>query len=169
MKNTIKINSNNYFIIIAILILGSCTGTMKIEKMPDDFDFIAKYGIAEENIINTFDNTFTKKINWDTDTTISLIFPNDEKEKVYKKIKKYSIEELPTNFKPRSIKDVSPSPTYYLKFKMNDTIHEVIWETNTLSKEKRAKRLRAVITQINSYLITKEAVANLPEDERITF
>lgn len=164
----ISLNFNHYMILIC-LILSSCTGIKKIEKMPDDFDFIAKYGIAEENAINTFDNTFTKKIDWDKDTTISLSFPNKEKEKVYRKIKRYAIEELPVTFEPESNMDVSPSPTYYLMFKMNGSVHEIKWETNTYSKEKKAKRLRAIYTQINSYLKGQEAIGNLPEDERGVF
>jgi hypothetical protein len=139
------------------------------EKMPDDFDFIAKYGIAEENTINTFNNTFTKKINWDQDTSISLLFPYEEKEKVYQKIKRYAIEKLPYNFEPESNRVVSPSPTYYLRFKMNGTIHEILWETNTLSLEENAKNLRAIFKQINNYLERQEIILNLPEDERGVF
>jgi hypothetical protein len=137
--------------------------------MPKDFGFIAKYGIAEENTINTFDNTYTKRIDWDKDTTISLVLPEKEKQKVYQKIKRYAIEELPVIFEPESTIDVSPSPTYYLRFKMNGSVQEVIWETNTFSEEKRAKRLRAVFTQINSYLKKQEVITNLPDDERGAF
>jgi len=149
--------------------LNSCTTIKDIEKMPDDFDFIAKYGIAEENTINTFNNTFTKKINWDKDTTISLSFPYEEKEKVYQKIKRYAIGKLPGTFEPESNRKVSPSPTYYLRFKMNGTIHEILWETNTLSKEESAKKLRAIFTQINNYLKGQEVITNLPEDKRGVF
>lgn len=155
-----------YYMIFVCVILSSCTS---IEKMPVDFDFIAKYGIAEENTINTFDNTFTKKISWDKDTTISLSFPDEEKEKVYHKIKRYAIDELPVTFEPESNIDISPSPIYYLMFKLNGSVYEITWETNTLSKEKKAKRLRAVYTQINNYLIAQKAIANLPEDERGVF
>lgn len=137
--------------------------------MPKDFDFIAKYGIAEENTINTFENTYTKRIDWDKDTIITLIFPTKEKQKIYKKIKRYAIEELPVIFEPESTIVVSPSPTYYLRFEMNGSVHEVIWETNTFSEEQRAKRLRAVFTQMNSYLKKQEVVTNLPDDERGAF
>jgi hypothetical protein len=137
--------------------------------MPDDFDFIAKFGVAEEYLINTFNNTYTKKITWDKDTTISLVFPDEEKEKVYQKIKRYEIDKLPGIFEPDYYKEVAPSPTYYLKFKLNGSIYEILWETNTLSKEKRAKNLRDIFKQIDTYLESQEVIKSLPEDRRGVF
>ncbi len=158
-----------YYMVFICLINISCSNSREIWKLPDDFNFIARYGIAEENSINTFDNTFTKKINWDRDTTISLTFPLEEKKKVYNKIMNYAIKELSDNYKPKSTTDISPSPTYYLLFKMNGTIYEITWETNTFSEEKEAKKLRALFTHIDNYLKEQEVIANLPDDERGVF
>lgn len=176
MKSTIKADYNNltflklnHYMILVFVILSSCTCIKKLDKMPSDFDFIAKYGIAEENTINTFDNTFTKKINWDKDTTISIVFPEKEKEKVYKKIKHYAIDELPVLYNPESSLIVSPAPTYYLKFIMNGSVHEITWETNTFSQAKMAKRLRDIYIQIDKYLKKQDAISNLPEDKRGAF
>lgn len=176
MRTIIKTNKNimtfNYLYVcvyLAVVMLSSCTCLKKIEKMPPDFDFIAQYGIADENTINTFNNTFTKRINWDKDTTISLHYARMEKEKVYQKIKSYTLEELPIYFVPESNIVISPSPTYYLKFRMNGTFYEVIWETNTFSEERRAKRLRKVFSQIKNYLNKQEIITNLPDDERSVF
>lgn len=175
MKNIIRVDSKIHFpnfsccLIFVCVMLSSCTGINKMGKMPEDFDFVATYGIAEENTINTFDNTFTKKIDWNKDTTITLYFPYDEKEKVYKKIKRYELEKMPEDFKPESKMDVSSAPTYCLKFRIDDSIHKVKWETNTLSKEREARRLRSIYEQVNDYLNEDTTITSLPEDKRGAF
>lgn len=152
--------------LLIFVLLSSCTCLNKIHTMPPDFDFIAQYGIADGNIINTFNSTFTKRIDWDKDTVVSLSFASQEKEKVYNKIKRYRIDEFPVYFVPESIIDVSPSPTYYLMFKINDTFYYITWEINTFSKEKSAKRLRTIFSQIINYLNKQEIITNLPDDKR---
>ena len=64
------------------------------EKMPEDFNFIVKLN-SNEYCINTYNNTFSKSINWDKDTIINYKISNLEKNRVYQLIKEYNIIKYP--------------------------------------------------------------------------
>lgn len=170
MKNIIKIKTHiNRLVYIIYFVSFSISCFMNKEEMPDDFNFIATYGIAEENNINTFDSTFTKRINWDKDSTIALIFPINEKQKIFNLIRDFEIEKYPIDFQPKPNKDISPSPTYYFLFEMNGIIYEINWEINTSSNERRAMKLSDIFFHIDNYIKNENAYLCIPEDERIVF
>jgi hypothetical protein len=69
------------------------------EKMPKDFNFIVKLN-SNEYCINTYDNTFSKSINWDKDTIKNYKISDSEKRRVYQLIKEYNIIKYPNYFTP---------------------------------------------------------------------
>jgi hypothetical protein len=137
--------------------------------MPSDFNFIAKFGIMKQNTVNTFDSTYTRSFDWNKDTIVIFTLSEKQKELIYKKIKRFKIEEFPYIFEPESSMEISPSPTYYLKFKFEGTEKEILWEKNVYSKEKNAEHLRSIFLEISSFVSQSKIIQRLPEDVRGKF
>ena len=154
------------FNFLAFLFLSSCLQMTNSKTMTDDFNFIAIYGIMERNTINTFNNTFTKILDWEKDTIVNFTLSSKQKEEIYKKIKKYRLDEYPSNFSPKSNKSIQPSPTYYLKFRTGGIVKEIMWEKNVNSKEKEAKHLRLVFEIIENIINEEKSICDLPSDKR---
>ena len=162
-NNRIIINSHipiNFFLLF--ICLCGCT-----VQVPYDFNFVAIFGIMEENEVNTFKNTYKRTYDWDKDTIVPFVLSEKQKKLIYKMIKCYSIEEIPNVFEPKSNKTISPSPTYYLKYKMHELDKEIIWETNVNSKERHAKQLRSIFFEIENFVNeNKLLIQKLPKDIR---
>jgi hypothetical protein len=139
------------------------------KKMPDDFNFLAKYGYLYGYEVNTYQNTFTKSIRWNSDTLINFSFSDKQKSLIYKEIKRYRILNYPTDFIPTSRIKSIPAPSYYLKFTINGIEKVIIWETNTESDRCKATHLRKVFDVIVSFTKLDSTILKLPEDTRVLF
>jgi len=177
MKNIIKSNDRksimhmvvfDFALIYIGLSLSGCISSFS-PRMPNDFNFIAIYGSMKQNTVNTFNNTYTRTYDWDNDTIVPFALSDEQKELIYRKIKRFKIEEFPNTFEPKSNIEVSPSPTFYLKFKIKGFDKEIIWETNVYSKESNAKHLRSIFSEIENFVNQNKIIQELPEDVRGKF
>jgi hypothetical protein len=136
------------------------------EKMPKDFNFIVKLN-SNEYCINTYDNTFSKSINWDKDTIKNYKISDSDKRRVYQLIKEYNIIKYPNYFTPPTHINVSPSFDYYFKSTFDSINVEINWKFNTESKEKEAILLKDFLYRIFDNILKEEQIKNLPETVRL--
>ena len=170
-KKKVFISVGILLVISIILILNTkrvMTSYEYPEKMPEDFNFIVKLN-SNEYCINTYDNTFSKSINWDKDTIINYKISNLEKNRVYQLIKEYNIIKYPNYFTPSTHVIVNPSFDYYFKSTFDSINVEIDWEFNTESKEKEAKLLKDFLYRIFDNILKEEDIKNLPETKRVSF
>lgn len=62
--------------------------------IPDDFDFIVRFGVGSKNEINTLHNIFTKDLVKDGTVTIDMKFTNEEMSLIYEKMRELNIVAL---------------------------------------------------------------------------
>ena len=169
-KKKIFISVGIFLVISIIVILNTKTVMNSFEypeKMPEDFNFIVKLN-SNEYCINTYDNTFSKSINWDKDTIINYRISNSEKKRIYKLIKEYNIIKYPNYFTPSTHIKVSPSFDYYFKSTFDSINVEINWKFNTESKEKEATQLMDFLYRIFDNILKEEQIKKLPETKRIS-
>ena len=158
-------------LIILIVIVLNIKKTMYSfeypEKIPKDFNFIAKITSGKYSI-NTYNNTFSKSINWDKDTVLYYKINDNEKRRIYDLIKEYNIIRYPNYFTPPTHRRIMPSFDYYFKCTFDSINVEINWEYNTESEEKKAQQLRDFLFQIFENILEEERIKNLPKTERIS-
>jgi len=137
------------------------------EEMPSDFDFVAKVE-SSEYVIDTYNNTFSKSLNWDKDTIIHYNISDNEKKRIYNLVKENDIIKYPNYFAPPTHYKIMPSFDYYFKCTFNSINVEINWEYNTESEDKEAKQLRGFIHSIFDNILIEEQIENLPNSERIS-
>ena len=164
--------SGGILLVISIIVILNTKRVMTSyeypEKMPKDFNFIVKLN-SNEYCINTYNNTFSKSLNWNKDTIISYKIGDLEKSRVYQLIKEYNIIKYPNYFTPPTHLIVNPSFDYYFKSTFNSINVEINWEFNTESKEKDANLLKSFLYGIFDNILKDENIKNLPETKRVSF
>jgi len=135
------------------------------KEMPSDFNFFAKVEY-DTYLLDTYNNTLTKKFDWEHDTIISFEIGQEFKEKIYNTLCDIDIYKYPENYAPTSTITVDPSTSYFLKFTFNSDTTEINWTEHTYSEKKEAKKLREIFETIYEYLEQDDRVKSLPEDRR---
>jgi len=169
MKWLFKISALlNILLILGIVVVLNIErkSPVTLGDMPDDFDFIVKIN-SKSYQINTYENTLTKAIDWDMDTTISFHMSLEMKNEIYEYLKRIDIYKYPENFAPTSTIIELPSWTYFLEFTIEGLTKTVNWEENTASESIDARRLRQLFHKINKYIYQDERVKDLPETKRL--
>jgi hypothetical protein len=139
----------------------------------DDFGFILKYGVGAGNIVNTFEDTYTRDMIVEKDTTIDFTFSNEEMTEIKKMMIGINIMNYPEEFTPpmsdssdeRFGRMVMPHPTYEIIVRIDGRRHEIIWHDSNESIASRAVKLRKMILRILKIIHNKEVIKNLPEPE----
>lgn len=88
------------------------------KEPPKDFEFKAIWHF-EGRVVNSRENTFTKAISYDTDTTISFKLTEAQQEQIYKVMKDIDVFGYPEDFVPSTKTQVTPSTEYYLEVEIN--------------------------------------------------
>lgn len=138
------------------------------KELPEDFEFKAIWHF-EGWVIDSRENTFTKAISYDTDTTISFKLTEAQQEQIYKIMKDIDVFGYPEDFVPSTTTQVLPSTKYYLEVEINGVSKKINWEQNVYSSTKRAKRLRRFFDLLDDMLDASAAIQALPKDERMFF
>jgi hypothetical protein len=136
------------------------------KEVPDNFNFIAIFGFCDGNKLNTFNETFTKTIDWGNDTTIYFELSIEQKRNIYDRIRSLDILKYPKQFIPKSKEEIHPSPSYYVKIRFKDIEKEVYWSENVNSKEKKAQLLRDFFSYLERIVAENPNVKPLPKDNR---
>ncbi len=116
-----------------------------------------------------YKGTFTKTIDWEKDTTITLFLTREEKELIYEAICKINIYSYPENYAPISTISVSPTFTFSIEMTMEGIDRSINWTENTESETKDAKRLRRLFEKIAEQIENHKEIKELPKDERVFF
>src|SRR5690625_3700765 len=75
--------------VACLSLLGACSNFP--EEIPEDFDFILNYGFEARDIINTYENTYTKNMISSDDKTVEMILSDVEMQTIYEKMKEADI------------------------------------------------------------------------------
>lgn len=110
-----------------------------------DFQFILGFGYYARNVLNTFDDSFTKDLVSDFATT-DFVLSKTQKKSIEDRMRRINIMKYPDVFKPLNNNYfITPYSTYYLKIQMDGIVKEIYWEDENLSNEPGARQLRNLI------------------------
>ncbi|MEW9673907.1 hypothetical protein [Ammoniphilus sp. 3BR4] len=133
------------------------------KQMPQDFEFLVKYGVGNKNILNTFEDTFTKDMVVDPAITINLKLSQEEMKTIYDEMRRINILDYPTRFDPESNIIETPHQSYYLKIQISGEQKEIYWEQGISSGEDEAIKLKELI----DWYIRDEIIQSRPEYKKL--
>lgn len=132
-----------------------------MEELPS-INFIFKYGVHEQDILNTFDKTFTKHMIGDKGTTIKLELSTSELQNISKKITELNL----FNIKPNIVLNTgvtmtsTPCSSYYLKTDIDSVQKEISWNDCSAEIKDEYKKFTDYVIKI---IESKEEYKKLPE------
>jgi len=119
-------------------------------------------------VVNSYKNTLTKGIKWESDTTISFTVTDEWKKKIYTALVSLDIYKYPENYAPTTTITVLPSFDYSITFTLNEKTTTVNWAVNTESNEREAIALRKFFDSIYNDVMESTEIQSLPNTERFS-
>lgn len=134
------------------------------DEMPNDFDFIVKFGITKKNEINTYENTITKDLIANGTVTTNLILTDDEMAMIYKKMKEVNITET-KQYVPKSGCSMEPysEDEWMITLNGEEIKHNI--SGTYCEKTDDAKEMIELRDYVHSFVESKEVYKSLPNAE----
>jgi hypothetical protein len=97
------------------------------------FNLVFKYGVGGKNVLDTFENKFTKDMIIDSPVIVDFKLTPAEKESIGQKIKELDLFNKESKIKADSDIQVEMTPcsNYYLKVQDNNSVKEINWDNCT--------------------------------------
>ncbi len=151
-------------ILVLALFAASCSdsGTSPQSR---DFNLKLSYGINARNVLNTFDNTYTKDLIMDGTTTVSFALSDSELDRVSSKMLEISFFSYPDTFSVitrDTVVALFPHSTYIFHVVNKSTVKDVYWSDSIVSPDSRAVKLRELITLIENIIQSNPKYSQLP-------
>lgn len=128
----------------------------------NNFDFKIGFDVDAKNVIDTFNDTFTKDLVPGSAIT-NLVFTDEEMKSIYEEMKKIDILKYPDTFDPESNICMTPYCTYNIKVQIDGRIKEIYWNDEKSSQVPEAIALRNLIVHIRDIIYSKDEYKKMPE------
>ncbi len=171
-----KRSSIYFLLIISLLVcmsgcLKPAASTITTPDITGDsgFNFIFKYGVTAGNILDTFQNTFTKDMVTDPPITVALTFTQQEKDLIYRKMVEIGFFDFPADFNDRIPADlettqiVTPGQRYYFKTQAGQTVKELNWDAGRIYEDQMSKDLESLTKLIIQIIEPKDEYKQIPQ------
>ena len=153
--------------VVSLVVLPACAqpGT---PRQNTSFNFIFKYGVGAGNILDTFENSYTRDMVIDPPERTKMVLTDHEMNSIYAKMRDIGFFDYPVQFsipmpKEGSVGMVTPHQTYYFKVTVGTQSKELTWEDNIITvKSEPADKLRELITLILKIIEAKPEYKTLP-------
>jgi hypothetical protein len=143
------------------------------EQMPDDFGFVAEWGVARMNGLDTFEGTFTKDLVTGSPPTATtkLVLTSDEKQVLYQALRTLEPWSYPSRFEPPyadvtapGVEQVAtPAIKYHLYLAGARMEKDIWWADDNWSTTAGAVALRAWFRQVMDLVESRPEYKALPE------
>jgi hypothetical protein len=162
-----------YFDLEPGVVAGALHEPVLPPDMPSGFGFVAEWGVARMNSLDTFEGTFTKDLVTGSPPTATtrLMLTSDEKQALYRALRALEPWSYPSRFEPpyasapagNQVQVVTPATKYHLSV-VGDGIEKDIWWTDdNLSGSAGAVALRAWFRQVMGLVESKPEYKAMPE------
>ncbi len=146
------------------------------EQMPENFGFTAAFGVGANNLIDTFDGTFTKDIIAapKPNPTIALRLTRKEMASLYENLVDIGILDYPSDFRPDAQQEAKtgiyrwsePHLTYVLRVRAAGCDKYIFWEDGSRSTTPQANALRGWFDRLKQMIEAKPEYKAMPPTER---
>lgn len=152
-------------LLVCTFLIGACSsnevGRNLPEEMPVDFNFVLKYGFEARDIINTYENTYTKNMVLNDDETIEMILSDEEKKVIYEKMRAVNILNSADNASETTCAD--PHERNKLNLTLNGEEYQREWITSYCNNAPDEKLKEFTEFLHREIIMTKEEYNDLPE------
>jgi len=149
--------------VLALLVVScSDSGTSPESR---NFDLKFSYGVDARNVLNTFENTYTKDLVIDGTTTVSFVVPDSQLQRISSKMSEIGFFEYPDTFgipTGDTIVYVTPHSTYIFDVSENSTEKHLYWSDSHMLKDSAAVKLRRLISLIEDIIVSNPTYSQLP-------
>ncbi len=128
----------------------------------NNFDFKIGFDVDAKNVIDTFNDTFTKDLVPGSAIT-NLVFTEEEMKSIYEEMKKIDILTYSDTFDPEGNIRITPYCTYNIKVQIDGRIKEIYWKDENISEVPEAIALRNLIVHIRDIIYSKDEYKKMPE------
>jgi len=154
-------------VLVLVAALFGATGCTAPPPHPSNFNMILKYGVGAGNELNTFEGTYTKDMIMDPPITVDISLSKEELDRIYQKMIEINFFGYPDQFSVfvppgQSFGLATPHCSYYFRVEYDSKVKELSWEDNITNPDKRADKLRELITLIRDIIESKEEYKQLP-------
>ena len=143
------------------------------EQMPDDFGFIAEWGVARMNSLDTFQGTFTKDLVTGSppSATTKLMLTSEERRELYQALRALEPWSYPSRFEPPYAdvtspgveQVVTPALSYHLYLAGARMEKDIWWTDDNWSTTADAEALRAWFRQVMDLVRSRPEYKAMPE------
>ncbi len=145
------------------------------DEMPSDFDFSLNFGIDGKNVIDTYEDTFTKDLIIAGTETIPFEIPADKMREIYAEFLIYEIYALPDNINDAtpiygSYGTLTPAAVYTLRYTCDGETRTIVsddggpWDSDD-GYPITHERLVTFVTFVKDYIYSTEEYQSMPEEE----
>ncbi|NIK78103.1 hypothetical protein FHS15_003241 [Paenibacillus castaneae] len=136
-------------------------------EMPNDFNFIVRYGYgeAQKNEINTYEHTVTKDLIVKGTATANITFTPEELKSIYEKMREINIMGTKVLAPSTSNCGVIPYNEDSWEIRLNGETKSFTWSEKHCELTNDAKQLLELRTYIQHLVEDKEEYKKLPEAE----
>ena len=163
-KGIIQVERKMQILILA-LFLSACSDS-RVAPESRDLNFKFGYGVGAKNVLNTFEDTFTKDLILDGTTTVSFFLSDEELHQIRNKIDEIAFFSYPDTFVAVTADSISryvdPYATYDFEVKKDSTIKHVAWKDAIINQNTQALKLRELISLIRTVIESKPEYSKLP-------
>jgi len=161
----------SWAIMIVLALMAALSGTVGCTAppppSPSNFNLIFKYGVGAKNELNTSQGTYTKDMVMDPSITVNLPLSKEELDRIYHKMDEIDFFGYPDQFSVsvspgESVGMLTPYCSYYFRVEYDSKVKELWWEDNIINQDKKAEKLRELITLIRDIIESKEEYKQLP-------
>lgn len=142
-------------LLVFVLMPLSCTDTI-ISVQERDFNFIFKYGVDAKNVLNTFNNLYTKNLLLDGSITVPFMLTDNEMQSVYQKMLEIDFFKYPQHFviytRDTIIHYLAPYATYDYEVEYESITKHVHWKDSIIRHDSSAIRLKELINLIENII-----------------
>jgi hypothetical protein len=123
------------------------------------------YGIDAKNVLNTFENTYTKDLILDGTTAVPFTLSDGELERISDKMSEIGFFGYPDHFAVATgdtARVITPHSIYDFQVSYKSTTKHLHWSDSVLSDDTAAVKLRELIQLIRSIIESKPEYSQLP-------
>jgi len=152
------------FVFILSLVIISCsdTGTSPEGR---DLNFKFSYGVGGKNVLNTFDNTYTKDLIIDGTITVPFSLSESDFQQIITKMLQIDFFSYPDTFlisTGDTVCYITPHSTYNFEVNYKSNIKHLYWSDSIVSQDSSAVKLREFINLIVDIIQSNPMYSHLP-------
>ncbi|MFD2115769.1 hypothetical protein ACFSTH_11150 [Paenibacillus yanchengensis] len=148
-----------FFLLMLVVLVGCTVSEDATEEYSEDFNFVFAYGVMKKNVLNTFDNEYTKDLVQDGTIKTELILTKEEKQEIFAYMKEIGLFQYPKEITAMNVK---PDIGYMFEINNNGIKRQVNW-IGMFNNSKRDKQFEQLTSMIIELIASKESFQSLPE------